>query len=175
MKNIKNEVLEIIERKNRPIKRWSMFLALVLLVASTLLPSLLGTQLALADSDGERGHSFDITFTKWITTRPNMAGVVGGEVGTGTFAGEILNRVPGPVITNIEAFYHINGSIHSFTAHVFVTQDEVKRTAVIEGMVTDGWLKGWQVQGEYNIISCPDKTSGVCFQGILHIHVGSEG
>jgi hypothetical protein len=174
MENLNNKSLETMKRKNTPIKKWWMLLVLALLAAFTILPSILRTQVALADSGGERGHNFDVTFTKWITIRPNMAGVVGGEVGTGTFAGEILNRVPGPEITNIEALYHINGSIHSFTAHVFVTQNEVTHTAVIEGVVTDGWLKGKELLGEYTIISCPDKPLGVCFQGTLHIHVGSE-
>ena len=175
MKNGKNEALEPLMRKNWSFKRRGIVLALVLLAASTVLPSWLGTQVALADSGGERGHNFNVTFTKWITSYPNMGGIVGGKVGTGTFAGEILNRVPGPSITNIEALYHINGSKHSFTAHVFVTQDEVNLTAVVEGVVTEGWLKGKPVHGKYNIISCPDKPSGRCFQGTLRIHVGSKG
>ena len=172
MNHLKNEALAITKRKIRSIKRWWMVLAFVLLVASAVLPSR-GTQVALADGGGEHGHNFDVTFTKWITSLPNMAGIVGGDVGTGTFAGQILNLVSGP-ITNIEALYHINGGIHTFTAHVYVTENEAQRHAVIEGVVTDGWLKSGQVYGEYNIISCPDKTFGVCFQGTLHIQVGFE-
>jgi hypothetical protein len=30
------------------------------------------------------------TFTKWVTTAPSMAGVVGGAVGDGSYAGQIL-------------------------------------------------------------------------------------
>ena len=36
------------------------------------------------------GHTFDATFTKYITNYPIMSGVVGGDVGTGTYAGEVL-------------------------------------------------------------------------------------
>jgi hypothetical protein len=61
------------------------------------------TQSALADTDGLKGHTFDVTFTKWITSFPNMAGVVGGDVGDGPFAGEILNIGTVGTITTIEA------------------------------------------------------------------------
>src|SRR5258707_14235043 len=170
MKSLKNEALENIKRKNQLINRWWMILALVLLTASVIVPSSLGAQVALADGDGESGHNFNVTFTKWITTFPNMAGVVGGDVGTGTFQGYINTITPpGTVITNIDALYHVNGAIHSFDAHVFVTQNNVTGTAVIVGVVTGGWLEGSHVNGEYKIISCPDKTFGVCFQGTLHI------
>lgn len=136
--------------------------------------SSLGIQAALAGDDDDHGHDVDITFTKWITTIPNMEGVVGGDVGTGTFVGEILDFVPRTRITNIEALYHINGSAHSFTAHVFVRQNEVRGTAQIRGVVTEGWLAGKRVRGSYTVISCPDRTNGVCFEGTLHIHVDTD-
>ena len=124
------------------------------------------------------GHSFDATFTKWITNAPNMAGVVGGDVGDGTFAGEIVSRVTVGGITHLEAFYHFNGSKHSFTAHVFVTSDDVAGTATITGLVTEGWHKDVTLTGEYTIYGvCPIPTPGItqgstkCFQGVLHIHV----
>ena len=109
----------------------------------------------------------DVTFTKWLTELPNMEGVVGGAVGTGTFAGEVLNFVPGDDVTNIEALYHFNGESHSFTAHVFVTENAATQTAEITGVVTDGWLQDRQVRGNYTVISCPDQTNGVCYQGSL--------
>lgn len=124
------------------------------------------------------GHSFDASFTKWITTAPNMAGVVGGDVGDGTFAGLILSRVTVGGITHLEAIYHFYGSKHSFTAHVFVTSDDVALTATITGLVTEGWHKDVTLTGEYNIYPvCPIPTPGStlanarCFQGVLHLHV----
>ena len=73
--------------------------------------------------------TFDDTFTKWITDYPNMIGVVGGDVGTGTLAAEVLSLVTVGDITNIEALYHFKGKFHSFTAHVFVTQNDPAGTA----------------------------------------------
>jgi hypothetical protein len=129
-----------------------------------------------AKSEGQRGGGrvFNVTFTKWVTEWPNMAGVVGGDVGNGTFAGEVLNFAPGTVTTRIEALYHINGSTHSFTAHNFVTQNEVARTAVVEGVIIDGWMKGRAVRGSYRIISCPEKTGGLCYMGALQIRQDSR-
>ena len=68
-----------------------------------------------------------------------------------------------------------------FTAHVYVTQDNLKGTAVIKGSVTDGSLKGARVNGEYwvinpcGIINAQNSAFGdVCFQGNLVIRPGSE-
>jgi hypothetical protein len=133
------------------------------------------TQLALADPGGEKGHTFDVTFTKWITTFPHMAGVVGDDVGDGAFAGEILNINTVGTITKIEALYHIYGSRHSFTAHVFVTQDNVAGMAAITGEVTEGWLEDAHVTGEYKVLSpCNIGTASTCFQGTLKIKKHSD-
>lgn len=106
------------------------------------------------------------TFTKWITTAPSMAGVVGGADGDGRYAGEILKYTEGPT-TVIEALYHFNGSLHAFTALVHVEQTGLK--AVISGVVTDGWEKGYQVQGEYTQIKSKQSPNGTAFQGTLNI------
>jgi hypothetical protein len=136
------------------------------------------TQVALADPGGEKGHAFDVTFTKWTTTFPDMAGVVGGDVGDGTFAGEILSLVKSPdgSTTTIHALYHINGSRHFFTADNHITQDNVAGTAVITGVVTEGWLEGAAVTGEYKVLAnCPENTTGGrCFQGALEINKNSN-
>jgi hypothetical protein len=48
-------------------------------------------------------------------------------------------------------------------------------TAVIIGVVTDGWLKGNLVEGEYTQIQCPhDNITTDCFQGTLDILRGTE-
>jgi len=122
----------------------------------------------------------EVTFTKWVTDLPNMAGLVSGDVGGGTFAGEILNDDHTPAVDKIEALYHINGGAYHFTAHNFITQNNLKGTAVIDGLVLDGPLKGERVRGEYQVISpcgvinAQNGSSGdVCFQGTLSIRVGS--
>ena len=43
--------------------------------------------------------------------------------------------------------------------------------AVIIGVVTDGWLEGNLVQGEYTQKACPQ---GTCYQGTLDILRGSK-
>ena len=123
----------------------------------------------------------EVTFLKWITNAPNMAGVVSGDVGGGTFAGLILTRVTEGDVTKIEALYHINGKALQFTAHNFITADNLQGTAVIKGFVTDGPLKGARVSGEYQvirpcgIINAQIGSSGdVCFQGNLVIRPGSK-
>ena len=124
-----------------------------------------------------------VTFTKWITAFPNlpgriydMAGVVGGDVGDGTFTGEVLLRVPGPVTTELVASYHFTGPEHSFTAlvHVEATGSTPGSTAVIVGVITDGWLKGHAVAGKYTVITCDHVgLSPTCFEGTLDIQSGT--
>ena len=100
------------------------------------------------------------TFTKWVTAFPNqpglianMAGVAGGDVGSGTYTGEVFKMSTDPVtgVTEIVAFYHLNGPAHSFSALVHIMQAGAVTgsKAVIDGVVTDGWLAGHAVAGEF--------------------------
>jgi hypothetical protein len=123
----------------------------------------------------------EVTFLKWVTNWPNMAGVVSGDVGGGLFAGEVLNYNHTDAIDTVEALYHINGRAPHFTAHVYVRQDNLKGTAAFNGFVVDGPLKGARVSGEYQVISpcgiinAINGTVGdVCFQGNLVVRPGSE-
>ena len=118
----------------------------------------------------------EVAFTKWVTDYPNMAGIVSGDAGGGLFAGEILNAENTTATSKLEALYHINGGAFKFTAHNFITQDNLKGTAVIRGVVTDGPLKGARVLGEYQVISpcgiinAQNGAAGdVCFQGTLTV------
>jgi len=176
MTKLKNEGMKTMAMKIRPFKKWSILLVLVL-VATT-------AGAALADSSDPRGHTFNDTFTKWVTTSTpdpgvvaNMIGVVGGDVGPGTYTGEVLSVNTVGNITSIHALYHFKGSKHAFTADLNVTQDESAGTATITGSITEGWLKGASVTGEYSVlavcpIDTPDNAYGtVCFQGALHVHV----
>ena len=128
-------------------------------LAATLL---FQTPIARADNNG----AATINFTKWVTAlnpRPgvlaDMAGVivgedVGGDVGDGTFTGEVLLNEPTATGRHIVADYHLHGSKHSFTARVNVVQtgSGPGAHAVISGVVTDGWRKGHAVNGQYTII-----------------------
>jgi hypothetical protein len=156
------------EKVSHKILKFSV-LALVLLSISLVVGPVIAQ-----DADAETAEPVNVTFTKWVTTPPSMEGVVGGDVGDGAFVGEVLNLVPGDVITNIEALYHINGDTHTFTAHMFVWMNVVTKTAEVRGVVTEGWLAGSLVGGTFTIISCPDKTDGLCYEGELHIDSLSE-
>jgi hypothetical protein len=159
-----------------------------LALAATLL---FQTSITRADDRGQRGgdnergdrehRDVKSTFTKWVVDVPNlpgliinMAGVVGGDVGDGIFTGEVLSRVVDPMagVTKIVAFYHFTGLKHSFTAlvHVEARGSTPGSTAVIIGVVTDGWLEGHAVKGEYTVITCDHVgPSPNCFQGTLEI------
>jgi hypothetical protein len=139
----------------------------------------------VASADGGRDHrNAENTFTKWRTTvgvAPvivNMAGVVGGDVGTGTFAGEVLSLTVVGTTKTIDAAYHFTGSIHSFNASVHVVQTGLTNgsTAVITGRVTDGWRKDNLVEGEYTQVTCEQAPGvfGTCFQGTLDILRGTK-
>lgn len=106
------------------------------------------------------------TFTKWIVTSPDMEGIVGGAVGEGSFSGEILKFTPGTT-TMIEALYHFAGSAHTFSALLHIEQTGLN--AVLIGVVTDGWLKGHHVVGEYTQIATDQSPNGTAFRGTLEI------
>ena len=108
------------------------------------------------------------TFTKWLVGEgPIMAGVVGGAVGEGAYAGKVLEMIPGPT-TTVEAIYRFNGSKRPFTALVHVEQTGSQ--AVITGVVTDGWGKGNPVKGRYTEIKCDhDGITTDCWQGSFDI------
>jgi hypothetical protein len=114
--------------------RIASFMVAILLLLN-ISPALAGGLDETADKGKFRGR-VEVIFTKWVTDYPNMAGVVSG----GLFVGEILNVEPTTAGAKIEALYHINGGAFHFTAHNFITQDNLKGTAVINGVVTDGPL-----------------------------------
>jgi hypothetical protein len=110
------------------------------------------------------------TFTKYITTWPSMAGIVGGSVGDGAFTGSVVYYAPGDT-TLITAIYHFGGSRHEFTARMHVEQTGLH--AVLVGVITDGWGKGKTVTGAYDQITCSLSGGPTdCFQGYLDTHGG---
>jgi hypothetical protein len=117
------------------------------------------TSITRADAHGQKGdrshRDAKVNFTKWITGDPNLPGlletlegVVGGDVGKGTFAGEVLKETVTGDLDEIVAFYHFTGSKHSFSAIVHLDFNLVTLKAVVIGVVTDGWLKGQALSGE---------------------------
>jgi hypothetical protein len=155
-------------------RSWERGRRAIALIAGTMLLTIsLGGGTALAD--GRRANA-ENTFTKWIDVYPAMTGVVGGDVGAGTYSGEILSLTITTDGVVIDASYHFNGLRHAFTALVHVVQTGFTdgSEAVITGQVTQGWLRGSPVQGEYTQIACAQAPSGSCFQGVLDVLRGDR-
>ena len=150
---------------------------LTLLGAVALLLLSLGA--GVASAQGGDQPLVQNTFTKWVTgpgeapVLANMAGVVGGDVGDGTFAGEVIAKTPTAGGAVLDALYHFTGSEHAFTALVHVVQTGLE--AVITGRVTGGWPLGELVAGNYTQTTCPDSPAAdqKCFQGTLDILQGT--
>ena len=129
---------------------------------------------AQAQHDGATAP-VEVTFTKWVTTFPAMAGVTGGHA-AGTFVGEVLSRAPfdNGVIVDLRARYGVVAGAHSFTAEIEGKQNNQTDTAVLNGVVTEGWLVGARVHVEFDVIgSCAGKPAGPCFQGTIRVMPGS--
>ena len=118
----------------------------------------------------DRRGPVEITFTKWITAFPLMAGFVGGDV-TGDFVGEIfdLKMSQDGRILRLEAMYEIQSRRHSFTALIQGGQDNQTGTAVLEGVIVSGWRAGARVHVEFRVIACTEAPSGTCFQGTIQV------
>ena len=137
-----------------------------------------------AQTQANGGANVEVTFTKWITTAPAMAGVTGGDV-PGTFAGAVLSRdaFDNGTIVQLEARYEVTGAdpAHSFVAHIEGKQNNPTQRAVLNGTVIQGWLVGAQVQVTFDVVQPPAGTSCVpaapvnsrCFQGTIRILPGS--
>jgi hypothetical protein len=165
-------------------------------LATLAVALLFQTSITRADDQGHKGHpnqgSATATFTKWQTPdapTPEVGaffgGIVGGDVGEGPFTGERRLVTPlGGGVFAIEADYHFHGSKHSFTARVHIVQGPIKndlgvvigQLGVVNGVVTDGWLKDQVVEGAYLRVSgVPHEgPSPYAFEGILEIKKASK-
>jgi hypothetical protein len=182
-----------VRRKAPRIKSRGTRLVLVLAVFIATLSISLSSGVALADG-GRHQHGADATFTKWATSLPadpstsagvRMTGIVGGDVGPGRYTGEILSddttSQPGFWLGHVR--YELHGSRHTVIADLHITEDDRSPaliTATIDGVVTEGWLEGAHVTGQYRQWdTCPIPTPGnvygtVCFQGTLHFEHGDR-
>jgi hypothetical protein len=139
---------------------------------------------AVGGQQASGGAPVEVTFTKWITAFPAMAGITGGDV-PGTFAGTVLSREPfdNGTIVQLEARYGVTGAdpAHSFVAHIEGKTNNPTQQAVLNGTVIAGWLVGAQVHVTFDVIVPPAGTSCVpqapvnrtCFQGTIRILPGS--
>ena len=110
---------------------------------------------AAAQTQANGGANVEVTFTKWSTGFPALAGVTGGDV-PGTFAGAVLSRDPfeNGTIVQLEARYEVTGAdpAHSFVAHIEGKQNNATQQAVLNGTVIAGWLVGAQVHVTFDVI-----------------------
>jgi len=153
-----------------------------LLMASAIIAS--GASTACSDTTAPRNEAtavnasaapFELTFTKWFTTYPAMTGNI-PSYGDGTFAGTILKRTAfdNGVIVQLEARYMVtdpSGS-HSFTALIQGTENLVTANAVLNGVVTEGWMVGARVHVTFQRITpcaLAPIAPGLCFQGTIRI------
>ncbi len=117
-----------------------------------------------------------VTFTKWIVADgPFMTGFTG--YGPDTFAGEVLRFTPSKngIIVGLEARYEVtdpSGS-RSFKAVIKGKQNNNTGRAVLNGVVTEGWLTGAHVHVTFQVITpCQFGTGNRCFQGTIRIQRG---
>jgi hypothetical protein len=172
--------------------------AALAVIAVTLL---LQIPITRAGDNGRHRRDATIAWTKWITQNispPGADGIfatiegrAGGDIGEGTVTGEAFNAVATTqvdgttttVTTVFNAIYHFVGSKHSLTVHFDAVQTRVVNAAgttvsgLVSGVVTEGWLKGNVVEGEYTRYACPQQegsVNGFCFDGIFEIKRGSK-
>lgn len=134
-------------------------------------------------ADKHRGR-VEVTFTKWITTYPLMAGFTGGDV-VGDFVGEVFQRqvsLNGRII-RLEVMYEVQAGEHSFTALIRGGTSGDTGAAQLDGVILFGWRTGARVHVEFQTMPAPSPTEsgcagappGInCFQGTIHIERASE-
>jgi hypothetical protein len=115
-----------------------------------------------------------LTYTKWfVPDFPNMVGTIGGDI-DGKFGGAVLRATPDSTgrFVRLSAIYIVVAPdpSHSLTMRVDGVQDKQSGTAVLDGRVVDGYLRGAHVHAEYKVIMyCAQAGGGVCFQGTITV------
>jgi hypothetical protein len=134
---------------------------------------------ATADEGDKERCGKEVSFNKWYTTFPNMTGAT--CYGPGTYAGEILSRVPDGDFVLLRARYEITDphGNHSFKAVIEGKLNNLTGEAVLSGVVTEGWKTGKDVSVTFQrVTSCVSAVGptlpGVCFQGTIVIQKESK-
>jgi hypothetical protein len=138
---------------------------------------------ASADRSPDGAYNHVIPYEKWITAYPAMAGNADGI--RGAFTGTILQRAvsaDGKII-HLRAEYVVTDTHrkgHSFTAVIEGDESLWTNTAVLIGVVTDGWKKGSPVLVNFDVLSpCTVPTAPgtvkTCFRGTIRIGHGGDG
>src|SRR5262245_57304513 len=148
---------------------------------------LLPVSLAIAQEPGESNQPVEVTFTKWVTTFPLMAGYWGDDL-VNEFVGEVFQRqvsqgqadncfLPAPNcgrIIRLEAFYEIHNGDRSFTALARGGTSGDSGAAILNGTILFGWRVGAPVHVEFQTIpgttGCVGAPPGAnCFEGTIRV------
>jgi hypothetical protein len=157
--------------------RHSMILGLSILAAACEStgshPTAPSTSAIAASQTQRNARPVEVTFTKWVTTFPFMAGSTEGDV-DGAFEGEVLQRtaLENGVIVQLNARYQVIDptGLHSFTAIIQGTQNNQTMSAVLNGVVTEGWLAGAQVHVDFDVVTpCEFGSRNTCFRGTIRV------
>ena len=177
--------------------------AIYLAILLVLSPVLMGAQgsrfpglpASSTDTHNKQRGPVEVTFTKWITTAPQMVGVTGGDV-PGTFVGEVLqvqvSQRPADEcyappacgrVMRLEALYEVQAGNHSFAALVRGGTSGDTGAAVLDGVILHGWRTGARVHVEFHTLLPPSPTEpgcagapagAPCFQGVISIERPSK-
>jgi hypothetical protein len=113
---------------------------------------------------------FELTFTKWMNAYPALTGNT--SWGTGTLAGQVLNRIDDSVSTDISARYEITDpeGARSFKAVIQGKGDLKTGRYDLNGIVTWGWMLGAHVHATFlRITPCKMAKLNMCFRGTIQI------
>lgn len=144
------------------------------LVITVLMALLLAAGAIVASGQVRNARAADaveLTYTKWFFPHfPTSVGVVAGDF-TGTMAGEVLSRrvLAGGQIVLFTARYDVAAGTNSFSATIEGQQNNEIHTGVVNGEVTEGAMTGARIHETYDVISCTQAPSGLCFQGSIRI------
>jgi hypothetical protein len=140
-------------------------------------PSMRAATGAAMDESSTGSPLVEIAYEKWILAGGVMKGNTSN--GPGTFNGQLLSRVPfeNGVIVKLQARYGVTDPSpagHSFTALVEGTLNNERNSAVLNGVVTDGWRVGAPVHVVFDVLrpcTVPSAPAGIaaCFKGTIRV------
>ena len=133
----------------------------------------------VADAAAQQGaQTVEITFIKWLTRNtdgtfgPQMEGTVGGALGNGTYAGEILANLVSArfAMSRLEAIYHVEAGGHAISAVIQGGTSRATGYGKLEGHIIAGTAGvGSPVRVEFQTGPCSQAPNGTCFRGTMRV------
>jgi hypothetical protein len=187
---------ECIPGKDRTLERRLMmprlangFLTLLMATACTATDAMAPATRALdsrlgpsANESASDASVVEIPYEKWFTTYPAMTGNT--SYGPGTFSGTVLSRVPSDngVIVRLEAIYVVtdpSDASRSFTARIEGKTNLQIQSAVLNGVVTEGWRAGARVHVHFDVVTPCAMATGpsvknTCYRGTIRVQPNDQ-